>query len=1057
MQSVYIKRPSNHLHTENVVYNFLPGELYFSMNTPVSPSRKVLLLGWNLASWQLINPLLDQGKLPHLQSLVDQGIMGGLKTQRPLLEHVVYNSVATGTYADKHGVLGPLEVGPQDQIQPTGSLTRRVDAIWDTLSDKGLNCHVVNFPTTGPAEKINGTFVAPSFFETVPLTYQEKFEVPLVSVHPESQLESLSQFIVTLQDIDADVMSTFVPRFRELDVSDPKLINIGIAAAQTFSVHATATHLMEDVPWDFMAVSYDLIELLGRRFFQYHVPPSQGASGSEQENRYRIAVHLFSEVVNAAIQLCDTLLGRLLELAGDDASIILYSPWGILNQTDFSAIEEAENSRYLESIYRGEGIFLMREKKMPSDELLHEIGYLDICPTVLRSCGLDLGNNLDGCAVQDYAEHNVALRKQVDPILGEATEGKMDLNTEMRSAQFASFTEPFLHKPARHVEKENLWTLAAVQLASDRREEALPLLLRLYHANPLETQRGYMVAEALYRTGYLKEAVALMQPLSSVYANNAVGQFMAGFVALNHGSLDRAKEMFEAAEANNPPFPILFYYLGQVYLLLDLPERAQKAFSRFLELDPCLPLAYLGLSESFLRCKQFEEAAEAALDAVGANFAEPAMHLALGRAMAQLGEKERAIEAYQTAIRLNPDHKLAHNHMEWIEQYSNEAIRDSTKHTWRSLTPPLHPQLGGTPGRAGKIQDALEEINKCRNTFLDELEATESQFNQYFSTAKQIESSHDNDLKQYLVINSLKEATDSGWVIRAAEPLDQAAIFNMSFASPFTDVAEKEIFVAHPVGTRKIAGAVMVQWSMSQPNDLRFRFSLGVDSNENANSPSIEKIQIWLLRAALARAVAGGAEKIKFTFRSEQQSFPLHDYLLAFGFKEFKAQDIYQINSERTRDIGLGLLDRYRERKKVPSDIRLTSLEETPFEDADSFLRQWFADGAGDSPGEFHLPECPVLLKDDQIIACAVGYIKDATTFVVTRIAVLPEYRKGWATPWLLGGASKVSANFGRPTLEFVIDESQYADWVKIAQRHFRAERTDKMRTMILDLKNLQQ
>ena len=108
MQSVYIKRPSNHLHTENVVYNFLPGELYFSMNTPVTPTRKVLLLGWNLASWHLVNPLLDQGKLPHLQSLVEQGIMGGLKTQRPLIEHVVYNSVATGTYADRHGVLGHI-------------------------------------------------------------------------------------------------------------------------------------------------------------------------------------------------------------------------------------------------------------------------------------------------------------------------------------------------------------------------------------------------------------------------------------------------------------------------------------------------------------------------------------------------------------------------------------------------------------------------------------------------------------------------------------------------------------------------------------------------------------------------------------------------------------------------------------------------------------------------------------------------------------------------------------------------------------------------------------
>ena len=62
---------------------------------------------------------------------------------------------------------------------------------------------------------------------------------------------------------------------------------------------------------------------------------------------------------------------------------------------------------------------------------------------------------------------------------------------------------------------------------------------------------------------------------------------------------------------------------------------------------------------------------------------------------------------------------------------------------------------------------------------------------------------------------SLKEAAESGWVIRPAEPLDQASIFNMSFTAPFKDVSEKEIFVAHPVGTRVLAGAVMMQWAMS--------------------------------------------------------------------------------------------------------------------------------------------------------------------------------------------------------------------------------------------------
>ncbi|MEC7500330.1 MAG: alkaline phosphatase family protein [Planctomycetota bacterium] len=1024
------------------------------MNTAASPSRKVLLIGWNLASWQLLNPLLDQGKLPHLQALVEQGMMGNLKTQRPLLEHVVYNSVATGAYADQHGVLGPLEIGPQNQIQPTGSFSRRADAMWDILSDQYRRCHVVNFPTTGPAEKINGTFISPSFFETVPGTYQEKFEVPLVSVYPESQLEELSQFIVTLQDIDSEVMSMFVPRFRELDAADPKLIHIGTAAAQTFSIHATATHLMEQYPWDFVSVSYDLIELLGRGFFQYHVPATTTMSTLEQENRYRIAVHLFSEVVNAAAMLCDRLLGRLIELAGEETTVILHSPWGILNQNDFVAIDEEEGSDYLESVYRGEGIFVMRETDMPRDELLHEISFLDICPTVLRSSGIDAGDQLAGSAVQDYTEHHLAPKKSSHPKNEEEDEAAVA--NRLQRGQSLSFSDPFSEKPLRDVEKGNLWTLAAVQLASDRREETLPLLLRLYHANPLETARGYMVAETLYRTGYLKEAVALMQPLSIVYADHAVGQFMAGFVALNHGSLEQAKEMFEAAEANNPPFPILFYYLGQVYLLLDLPERAEKAFSRFLELDPCLPLAYLGLSESYLRSKRFEEAAESALDAVGANFAEPAMHIALGRAMAQLGENARAKEAYETAIRISPNHKLAHDHLEWLEQYSNEAIRDSTKHTWRSLTPPLHPQMGGVSRNVEKIKGCIEQINRERNNYLDALENLDSNLEQELVTkgvqvaldSKDAESNSQN-------LHSLKDASDSGWVIRPAEPLDQASIFRMSFDSPFTDVSEKEIFVAHPVGTRNLAGAVMIQWSSDQPLDLRLRFSIREeDEEEFAKEISSEQIQMWLLRAAIGRAIAGKAKQVKFTFRSEQQSVSLHERLLDFGFTDFKTQEIYQIDPKKTLEICVKMLDRYRQRKKIPADVRLTTLSEISIDDADKFLSRYFAKGVGDVPGQVHHPDCPVLFKGDQIIGCAVGYDRNSTTFVTTRIAVLPEYRRGWGTLMMFFAGSRVSSGLGHSSLEFVIDEEQYADWVKIAKRHFDAQQTDTMRTMLLHFDN---
>ena len=45
-----------------------------------SPSRKILLIGWDVADWKVIHPLKDQGKMPTLQRLVEGGVMANLAT-----------------------------------------------------------------------------------------------------------------------------------------------------------------------------------------------------------------------------------------------------------------------------------------------------------------------------------------------------------------------------------------------------------------------------------------------------------------------------------------------------------------------------------------------------------------------------------------------------------------------------------------------------------------------------------------------------------------------------------------------------------------------------------------------------------------------------------------------------------------------------------------------------------------------------------------------------------------------------------------------------------------
>ena len=87
--------------------------------------------------------------------------MGRVVGASPVIGSMLYNSVATGKYADKHGVLGLRDIDADGTIKRVDSHSRRTKAFWDILSQNDKTTHVVNFPATGPAEAINGTFVAP--------------------------------------------------------------------------------------------------------------------------------------------------------------------------------------------------------------------------------------------------------------------------------------------------------------------------------------------------------------------------------------------------------------------------------------------------------------------------------------------------------------------------------------------------------------------------------------------------------------------------------------------------------------------------------------------------------------------------------------------------------------------------------------------------------------------------------------------------------------------------------------------------------------------------------
>ena len=241
------------------------------MTTPLT--HKVLLIGWDAADWKVITPLLDAGKMPHLEKFVSQGVMGNLATLSPVLSPMLWTSIATGKRAYKHGIHGFTEPDPQGRgVRPVTNLGRKTKAIWNILNQTGRRSIVVGWWPSHPAEPIDGVMVSNHYQEVV-AALDKPWPMRPGTVHPPRLAGPLAEFRVHPAELEAEQLLPFIPRAAEIDQEkDKRLTGVAKILAEAASIHGAATALMQLEPWDFMAVYYDAIDHFCHGFMKYHPP-----------------------------------------------------------------------------------------------------------------------------------------------------------------------------------------------------------------------------------------------------------------------------------------------------------------------------------------------------------------------------------------------------------------------------------------------------------------------------------------------------------------------------------------------------------------------------------------------------------------------------------------------------------------------------------------------------------------------------------------------------------------------------------------------------------------
>lgn len=113
---------------------------------------KSLVIGLDGATFNVLQPLLDEGRLPNIQSLIDGGVSGTLESTIPPATYPAWKCYSTGqhpTELEFHSFLdfsaGELEPATTDAAE-----------IWDYLSLQDELGVSINMPTTYPAKSING-------------------------------------------------------------------------------------------------------------------------------------------------------------------------------------------------------------------------------------------------------------------------------------------------------------------------------------------------------------------------------------------------------------------------------------------------------------------------------------------------------------------------------------------------------------------------------------------------------------------------------------------------------------------------------------------------------------------------------------------------------------------------------------------------------------------------------------------------------------------------------------------------------------------------------------
>lgn len=321
----------------------LPENLSIKKRNNNDVQNRIILISIDGATWEVMWPLIQNTKLPHIARLIKEGSWGVLLSEEPMFSPVLWTTIATGKKRERHGITNMAKKeGNSFNYRCFTSSDRKTKAFWNILTDYGVSVGMINWWATWPAEKINGYIVSDylqlltSFLKKPPII-EKRINADIMDVtYPESIFKVVQKYqkikaipeefsYLGHKSISRSQAIFFIRQAEteEIDMTELKKMLL-INRIQTFSsedmrISLVGNYLLKRFPTDLFAIYFQGLDSVQHSCWEFYEPDAieYNFHPSEEE------IDLFGQVIPEYYAWYDKLLGQLLDKVDKENTTIM--------------------------------------------------------------------------------------------------------------------------------------------------------------------------------------------------------------------------------------------------------------------------------------------------------------------------------------------------------------------------------------------------------------------------------------------------------------------------------------------------------------------------------------------------------------------------------------------------------------------------------------------------------------------------------------------------------------------------------------------------------------